>query len=62
MLTRNRTEDMVAFLIKEAKLLKKLSKYKHPNLQNLITWFLDSFGNIIIVIEYRDGTTLENFV
>ena len=62
MLTRNRTEDMIALLLKETKVLEKLSKFKHPNLQNLITWFRDSFGNIIIVIEFRDGKSLDNFV
>ncbi len=55
MLTKNRTEDMIALLLKEPKVLEKLSKFNHPNLQNLITWFRDSFGNIIIVIEFRDG-------
>jgi hypothetical protein len=31
------------------------SKVEGLNLQNLITWFGDSFGNIIIVIEFIDG-------
>ena len=62
MLTRNHSEDMIALLLKEPKVLEKLSKFKHPNLQNLITWFRDSFGNIIIVIEFRDGKSLDNFV
>ena len=62
MLTRNRTEDMIALLLKEPKVLEKLSKFKHPNLQNLITWFRDSFGNIIIVIEFKEGKTLDKFV
>ncbi len=62
MLTSNRSEDMVTLLLKEPKVLEKLSKYKHPNLQNLVTWFRDSFGNIIIVLEFRDGKTLDKFV
>jgi len=42
--------------------LKKIKKYKHPNLQNLITWFYDPFGSIVTIIEYRKGQTLELFV
>ena len=49
-------------LLKEPKTLEKLTKFKHPNLQKLVTWFRDSFGNIIIVIEFRDGKTLDQFV
>ena len=62
MLTRNHSEDMIALLLKEPKVLEKLSKFNHPNLQNLVTWFRDSIGNIIIVIEVRDGKTLHKLV
>ena len=53
---------MITLLLKEPKALEKLSKFKHPNLQNLVTWFRDSIGNIIIVIEFRDGKTLHKLV
>ena len=62
MLTKKHNEETISLLLKEPKTLEKLTKFKHPNLQNLVTWFRDSFGNIIIVIEFRDGTSLDNFV
>ncbi len=55
MLTRGKSEDLIKLLLKEPATLHKLSKYKHPNLQNLVTWFRDSYEYIIIVIEFRDG-------
>jgi hypothetical protein len=58
MLTKRLIEDVIKVLLKEPDTLHKLSKYKHPNLQNLITWFRDPVGNIIMVIEFRDGRTL----
>ena len=62
MLTKKHDEETISLLLKEPKTLEKLTKFKHPNLQKLVTWFRDSFGNIIIVIEFRDGKTLDQFV
>ena len=62
MLTENRNEETITLLLKEPKTLEKLSKFKHPNLQNLITWFRDSSESIIIVIEFRDGKSLAELV
>ena len=62
MLTRKHSEETINLLLKEPKTLQKLSKFKHPNLQNLVTWFRNSFGDIIIVIEFRDGKIFEQFV
>ena len=62
MLTKKHNEETISLLLKEPKTLEKLTKFKHPNLQKLVTWFRDSFGNIIIVIEFRDGKTLHKFV
>jgi hypothetical protein len=62
MLTENRNEETITLLLKEPKTLERLSKFKHPNLQNLITWFRDKDGSIIIVIEFRDGKILDQFV
>ncbi len=62
MLSENRNEETITLLLKEPKTLEKLSKFKHPNLQNLVTWFRDKDGNIIIVIEFRDGKILDQFV
>ena len=58
MLTRKHSEETINLLLKEPKTLQKLSKFKHPNLQNLITWFRDKDANIIIIIEFRNGKTL----
>ena len=62
MLTKKHDEETIFLLLNEPKTLEKLSKFKHPNLQNLVTWFRDSIGNIIIVIEFRDGKTLHKLV
>ena len=62
MLTKKHDEETIVLLLNEPKTLEKLSKFKHPNLQNLVTWFRDSIGNIIIVIEFRDGKTLHKLV
>ena len=61
MLTENRNEETITLLLKEPKTLERLSN-KHPNLQNLITWFRDKDGSIIIVIEFREGKSLAQFV
>lgn len=43
---------------REPKILEKISKYNHPNLQKLVTLFKDDFEAILIVSEYRKGQTL----
>ena len=48
-------EKVQELLKREPVNLEKIKKYKHPNLQNLITWFKDPFGTIITIIEYRKG-------
>ena len=58
MLTKKHDEETIVLLLNEPKTLEKLSKFKHPNLQNLITWFRDKDANIIIIIEFRNGKTL----
>ena len=60
--TSSHKEDVTKLLLKEPVTLQKLNKFKHPNLQNLITWFIDSLENIIIVIEFREGKNLTHFV
>ncbi len=60
--TKDKDEKIKKLLEKEPDSLAKLAKYKHPNLQNLITWFIDPFGTIVSIIEYRRGQTLETFV
>ena len=62
MLTRKLSENVIKLLLKEPDTLQKLSKFKHPNLQKLVTWFRDPAGNIIIVIEFREGKSLSQFV
>ena len=61
-LTSGKTEKIQKLLISEPESLLKVKKYKHPNLQYLITWFRDPHGSIITIIEYREGQTLETFV
>ena len=48
--------------MKEPDTLQKLSKFKHPNLQSVVTWFRDPAGDIFIVIKYREGKTLTKFI
>jgi hypothetical protein len=62
MLAERKSEETITLLLKEPKTLEKLSKFKHPNLQKLVTWFRDKDANIIIVIEFRNGKTLQKFV
>ena len=50
MLTKTQNEEVIKLLLKEPETLEKLSKFNHPNLQNLVTWFIDSVGSIIMVI------------
>ena len=62
MLTRQYSEDVIKkILLKEPEILQKLSDFNHPNLQKLVTWFRESAGNIIIVIEFREGKSLAQF-
>jgi len=42
-------------LKKEPITLKELSRHNHPNLQKLVTWFIDKDLSIIVVIEYKEG-------
>ena len=39
MQTETRTKDILKLLLKEPETLYMLSKFKHPNLQKLVTWF-----------------------
>ena len=59
---KGKTEEIQKLLAREPKNLEKVKKYRHPNLQNLITWFGDSFGNIIIVIEFIDGKIFDQLL
>ena len=61
-LTTGKTEKVQELLKREPENLEKVKKYKHPNLQNLITWFYDPHKTIVSIIEYRKGQTLELFV
>jgi hypothetical protein len=56
--TKDKSERVQKLLWQEPKNLEKVKKYKHPNLQNLITWFYDPFGTIVSIIEYKKGQTL----
>ena len=60
--TAGKTEEIQKLLKREPENLEKIKKYKHPNLQNLITWFKDPLGSIVTIIEYRKGQNLETFV
>lgn len=62
MFTRKHSADVIQLLLKEPDTLEKLTKYKHPNLQNLVTWFRDPSESIIIIIEFREGVSLTEFV
>ena len=48
--------------MEEPKKLYELSKLNHPNLQKIVTWFIDSSVRIIIVIKFEEGTDMEKFV
>ena len=62
MLTAGQSADIVKLLLKEPETLEKLNKFEHPNLQYLANWFRDESDSIIIVIEYREGMNLSQFV
>ena len=62
MLTQTQSPSTINLLLKESETLYKLSKFKHPNLQKLVTWFRNPDGAIIIVIEFREGKSLSQFV
>ncbi len=53
-----KSEKEIQLLLKEPQQLEKVRKYKHPNFQNLVTWFKDPHGTIVTIIEYREGKTL----
>ena len=53
--TRGNFLKIQELLVKETLKLEKVRKFKHPNLQNLITWFKDPHGTIVTVREFRKG-------
>ncbi len=61
-MTAGKTEEIQKLLKREPENLEKVKKYKHPNLQNLITWFKDPLGSIVTIIEYKKGQNLETYV
>ncbi len=60
--TQGKPQKTQQLLLDEPQKLSKVRKYKHPNLQNLITWFKDPHGGIVTVIEYKKGKTLLEYV
>ena len=60
--TQGKPQKTQQLLLDEPEKLSKVRKYKHPNLQNLITWFKDPNGGIVTVIEYKKGQTLLEYV
>ena len=62
MFTKKHSEDVIKLLLKEPDTLQKLTKYKHPNLQNLVTWFRDPAGAFINVVEFREGKIVSKFL
>ena len=60
--TQGKPQKTQQLLLDEPEKLSKVRKYKHPNLQNLITWFKDPHGGIVTVIEYKKGQTLLEYV
>ena len=52
MITKIYEEKTILMMKNEPIILKKLNRHCHPNLQKLVTWFIDKNQYIILVIEY----------